>query len=264
MTSSAPAPRPAATRGRPPGPSLVHTVHVHDADLHQIEALWRDLTNAHLGFLDRDLVYVPTDTHRAAPLGWVAIVRLGRQVVVAGPSDQLDRIDNNTRQSVPTQLVSAEHLEELVRPRHTLGPARLYYGASSGASPEAETVGPLAVEDAWVRSVLADATDDERGESAIEDTSSGVFTALTIDGAPAAVAAWRVWPHQVAHLGVLCARSHRRTGVGFAAAYAAISAAVAAGLLPQWRVREGNLPSIALAERLGLRHVGDQFSIRLD
>ncbi len=240
------------------------TALVYDPEMFQVRKMWRELTTAGLGFLDVDLVYRSTDSHRAAPEGWVAIVRLGWQVVVAGPGDQLDRIDSNTRQSFPTQLLSVEHLAEFVCPRHTLGPARLYYGASTGAPPSTATIGPLAVDDARVRAVLADATDDERGESAIDDTTSGVFVALTADGAPGAVAAWRVWPHEVAHVSVLCARTHRRTSVGFAAAHRAITAAVAAGLLPQWRVKEDNLPSIALAERLGLRHLGDQLSIRLD
>lgn len=242
----------------------MNTALVNDPELRQVQRMWRELTTAGLGFFDNNLVYRSTDSHRAAPEGWVAIVRLEWQVVVAGPSDQLDRIDHNTRQSHPTHLVSAEHLAEFVGPRHTLGPARLYYGASTCASPSTTTVGPLDVDDARVRAVLADATDDERDESAVEDTMSGVFVALTADGAPGAVAAWRVWPHEVAHVSVLCARTHRGTGVGFAAAHRAVTAAVAAGLLPQWRVREDNLPSIALAKRLGLRHLGDQLSIRLD
>lgn len=237
---------------------------VNDAEMLQVQRMWRELTTAGLGFYDHDLVHKSTDSHRAAPEGWVAIVRLGWQVVVAGPGDQLDRIDSNTRQSTPTQLVSAEHVAEFVCPRHTLGPARLYYGATSTPSPSTETIGPLAVDDARVRAVLADATDDERDESAIEDTTSGVYVALTADGGPGAVAGWRVWPHEVAHVSVLGACSHRGTGVGFAASHRALTAAVAAGLLPQWRVREDNLPSIALAERLGLHHVGDQYSIRLD
>lgn len=240
------------------------TALVYDPEMSQVQAMWRELTTARLGFFDNDLVYRSTDSHRAAPEGWVAIVRLEWQVVVAGPSDQLDRIDSNTRQSFPSQLLSVEHLAEFVCPRHTLGPARLYYGASKGASPSTATDGPLDVDDSRVRAVLADATDDERGESAIEDATSGVFLALTADGAPGAVAGWRVWPHEVAHISVLCARTHRGTGVGFAAAHRAVAAAVAAGLLPQWRVREDNHPSIALAERLGLRHLGDQLSIRLD
>ena len=243
---------------------LVHTSHVNDAEMLQVQAMWRELTTAGLGFFDLDLVYKSTDSHRAAPEGWVAIVRLGWQVVVAGPNDQLDRIDHNTRQSAPTQLLYAEHLAEFVCPRHTLGPARLYYGTPSAVVPSAATVGPVAVDDARVCAVLADATDDERGESAIEDTTSGVFVALTADGTPGAVAAWRVWPHEVAHISVLCARSLRGTGVGSAAAHRALTAAVASGLLPQWRVRDDNLPSIALAERLGLQHIGDQYSIRLD
>ena len=243
---------------------LVHTSHVNDAEMLRVQAMWRELTGAGLGFYDIDLVYKSADTNRAAPEGWVTIVRLGWQVVVAGPNDQLDRIDSNTRQSHPAQLVYAEHLAEFVCPRHTLGPARLYYGAPSGPSASAETVGPLAVDDARVRAVLADATDEERAESSIEETTSGVFVALTADGTPGAVAGWSVWPRDVAHISVLCARAHRRTGLGFAASHRAITAAVAAGLLPQWRVKDDNLASIALAERLGLQHVGAQFTIRLD
>ena len=149
-------------------------------------------------------------------------------------------------------------------PRHTLGPARLYYGAATSPSPEPATLGPLPVDDPRVRSVLADATDEERGESAIDETTSGVFLAVAVDGAPAAAAAWTVWPQGVAHICVLTARAHRGTGTAFAAAHRALTEAVDVGLLPQWRVRKGNLASIALAERLGMHHVGDQYSIRLD
>lgn len=237
---------------------------MNDDDLVRVQRLWRELTTAGQGFFDNALVYKTTDTHRAAPEGWVAIVRIGWQVVVAGPDWDLTRIDNNTRQSHPTQLVDPEHLAEFVCPRHTLGPARLYYGAPTGAAPSATTVGPLPVDDERVQSVLADATDEERDECGLAETTSGVYVALADDGSPAAAAAWTVWPQDVAHVSVLCAAAHRRSGAAFAASHAALTAAIAAGLLPQWRAREGNETSIALAERLGLEHVGTQLSVHLD
>lgn len=237
---------------------------MNDDDLVRVQRLWRELTTAGLGFFDKPLVYKTTDTHRAAPEGWVAIVRIGWQVVLAGPDWDLTRIDHNTRQSHPTQLVDPQHLAEFVCPRHTLGPARLYYGRPPSTVPAHATVGPLAVDDPRVQAVLADATDEERAESAVDDTTSSVFVALAPDGSPAAAAGWRVWPQEVAHVSVLAAAAHRGTGAAFAASHAALTAAVAAGLLPQWRAAEGNLASIALAERLGLEYFGDQLSIRLD
>lgn len=237
---------------------------MNDDDLARVQRLWRELTTAGLGFFDNPLVYKTADTHRAAPEGWVAIVRIGWQVVVAGPDWDLTRIDHNTRQSHPTQLVDPEHLAEFVCPRHTLGPARLYYGAPSDPAPVTPTFGPLPVDDERVQAVLADATDEERAECGVEETTSGVYLALASDGSATAVAAWTLWPHDVAHISVLCANAHRRTGAAFVAAHRALTEAVAAGLLPQWRVREGNVASTALAERLGLSHVGDQYSIRLD
>ncbi|MEQ1700816.1 MAG: GNAT family N-acetyltransferase [Ilumatobacteraceae bacterium] len=237
---------------------------MNDDDLARVQRLWRELTTAGRGFFDNALVYKTTDTHRAAPAGWVAIVRIGWQVVVAGPDWDLTRIDHNTRHFHPTQLVDPAHLAEFVCPRHTLGPARLYYGAPTGASPSATTLGPLPVDDERVRAVLADATDEERAECGLEDTTSGVFVSLADDGSPAAAAAWTVWPQDVAHVCVLAAATHRGTGAAFAASHAALIAAVAVGLLPQWRAAEGNLASIALAERLGLEYVGEQLSIHLD
>jgi hypothetical protein len=50
---------------------------MNEAQLLQVQAMWRDLTTARLGFFDNDLVDASTDLHRAAPEGWVAIVRLG-------------------------------------------------------------------------------------------------------------------------------------------------------------------------------------------
>lgn len=208
---------------------------VNTEDLERVRSLWRELTTARSGFAGEDLVYAATNSHRAAPDGWVAIVRLGRGVVVAGPDAQLDRIDRNTRQSTPTQLVSAAHIDEFVRPLHTLGPARLYYGAPAGHTPARSTLGPLPVDDDRVQSVLADATDAERGESGVAATTSGVFVALADDATPAAAAGWTVWPHDVAHICVLTATAHRGTGAGLAAAHRALTEAVAAGLLPQWR-----------------------------
>ena len=242
----------------------MQTAGVTDCDLERVRRLWCELTTATDGFTDRDLVVAETDHHRAAPEGWVAIVQLGQRVVMAGPAAQLDRIDVNTRQSQHTQLVDRAHIDEHVRPLHTLGPARLYYGTPTGPVPALSTVGPLALDNPSVQSVLADTTDDERTECGIEHTTSGVFAALAGDGTPMSVCAWTVWPHQIAQVSSLTAASHRGTGAGRAAAHRALTEAVAAGLLPQWRARATNEGSIALAERLGLQHLGDQYSIRLD
>jgi len=61
----------------------------------------------------------------------------------------------------------------------------------------------------------------------------------------------------------LTARSFRRKGLGAAAAVAALDAADARGLLPQWRAAHWNAGSLALARSIGLHQVGSQFSVML-
>ncbi|MGB8860027.1 MAG: GNAT family N-acetyltransferase [Ilumatobacteraceae bacterium] len=235
-----------------------------DGELERVQAVWRELTTARHGFAEHDVCLAETDSHRAAPDGWVAVVRIGHRAVVAGPAAQLDRISDDARRSSPVQLVDRDFVRRHFRPLHTLGPARLYYGSPTVPVPAGRTIGPLELSDSRVQAVLADASQAERDEAGVGHTTSGIFVALDADGVPISVCAWTLWPGDVAHISSLTAAAHRGCGAGLAAAHRALTEAAARGLLPQWRVAHWNAASIGLAQRLGLRHLGDQYSIRLD
>jgi GNAT superfamily N-acetyltransferase len=237
---------------------------MRNADVERVRVLWRDLTDAPKGFAGTGVLVVASDTHRAAPDGWVGIVKLGSDVVVASPSAHVDQVRSAKERLSPDGLVDPDQIETVLHPIQTLGPALLFYGAPSIQTTTSDVIGPLDLEDDRVRAVLTDASDDERSESALDETTSGAFLALSADGSPAAVCGWREWPQGIAHKSSLTARSHRGRGLGRAAAVRALGEATSKGLIPQWRAARSNVSSIALARRLGLVHLGHQYSICLD
>lgn len=81
---------------------------------------------------------------------------------------------------------------------------------------------------------------------------------------PVAAAGYAVWADVLAHLGVLTAPQQRRQGQGTVAAGLAVNAALAAGLLPQWRARPDNEASQQLAHRLGFQPLGSQTTVFID
>lgn len=139
----------------------------------------------------------------------------------------------------------------------------LFYGRPVAIAARHEVIGPLPVAHTLVAELMAQASDDEREESALEETTSGVYLAMNSLGAPAAACAWRTWAHDVAHLSVLSAVGQRYRGFGRAAAEVALSTVLVGGLLPQWRAAVDNGPSIALAVALGLQPAGRQLSLQL-
>jgi len=240
-------------------------VDVSPADLERVRALWRDLADAPGGFRQTELLVVGSDAHRLSPLGWCGIVELHGAIVVACPSAAADRVRHLLAGADPGQLVEPRYVSELLDPADTLGPAVLLYGRPSvGAQSMARNaIGPVDIADHRVRLVCEDASQAEREETGIDETTSGAYLSFADDGSPASVCAWREWPHGVAHMSSLTATSFRRKGLGAAAAVAALDAADARSLLPQWRAAHWNAGSLALARSIGLHQVGSQFSVML-
>jgi RimJ/RimL family protein N-acetyltransferase len=87
------------------------------------------------------------------------------------------------------------------------------------------------------------------------DSASWCFGSVVGDDLVAA-AGYQCWPPELAHLAVFCRPDHRRRGQAATALRAAIAHALGAGLLPQYRARDGNVASRALAERLGFAEYG--------
>jgi len=79
---------------------------------------------------------------------------------------------------------------------------------------------------------------------------------LRAEGHIVAVAGYERWPGEIAQLQVFCHPGYRRRGLAAKSLTAAISHALADNLLPQYRARDGNAASLALAKRVGFVEYG--------
>lgn len=151
-----------------------------------------------------------------------------------------------------------ESVQPLVRGK-TLGPAHLAY-LPDGSAPSLNRQKHVTVADPAELSRWLEMQSDEDIE---ESDSAELETPLVLrrEGTLVGVAGWTRWPTAVAHIGVLVAEAHRGGGVGTTLGGAAVDAAVAEGLSPQWRAAASNDASRAIARRIGLVEFGRQLSV---
>lgn len=135
------------------------------------------------------------------------------------------------------------------------GPAYLaYWPPSSQVPPPQGLIRELSADDGASLTALRDLAPEEWSEAGI-GADSRVFGAL-VAGRIVAVAGYECWPAQLAHLQVFCLPDYRRRGLATNALRGAMRHALAAGLLPQYRARDANMASRALATRLGFVEYG--------
>lgn len=191
--------------------------------------------------------------------GWIAILALDGTITAAVPRAELATpVADALAGLTPTEAVTPE----VVRPRlpatsAVLGPAWLSYPPRAFVPPgdgEADPVTP-----AELAGFLAEVPRDDLLESSVDELAEPLFAGRTPDGTLAAVAGYRRWPNDVAHISILTAPAHRRRGHAHRAASRALAHAADRGLLPQWRARPE--ASRALARRLGLVELGAQLSL---
>ena len=111
-----------------------------------------------------------------------------------------------------------------------------------------------------VELILSGCTKDEQEESGVA-TMPFIFIADSVVEKPGAVASYEIWNGKIAQLGVLTKPEHRGQGLASSAAHAAAKAALATGLIPQWRCQIGNVSSYRLSQKLGFHQVGLQLAI---
>ncbi|USQ77497.1 GNAT family N-acetyltransferase [Ornithinimicrobium cryptoxanthini] len=194
----------------------------------------------------------------------VTFVRLLSHGVIVGPQWAIDRAADRS----DDELAELQVLQELTADHDSrpLGAATLSFtDVSIDGLPEAVT----ADDDATVATLEGRCPPEDVEEVGL----AGMPTRWVVLGsspeaprekAPAAAAGFVVWADVLAHLGVLTAPDQRRQGQGTVAAGLAINAALAAGLLPQWRSRADNEASQQLARRLGFQPLGSQTTVHID
>lgn len=241
--------------------------------------LWEVLAGSVTAFpTDGGVAVVVAPDSLLCPPGWVGVVELeGSALVTAPDAATADRVRTLTGLTGGSRT-DARAVSARLPVVEVLGPARLaYLDAASLTTVELRTAPPpddhadharpdlrdvvaLDASGPALRALLDRVTADDADESGVGELTSPAF-ALRRAGAVVAAAGFRAWPGDVAHLSVLSAPEVRGLGYGRLVARAATTAALDAGLLPQWRARVE--PSRRIARSLGYRDLGSQLSVRL-
>jgi predicted GNAT family acetyltransferase len=143
-----------------------------------------------------------------------------------------------------------------------IGPAFIGYADSVAAAPQAARL--LNADDTTAVAALRAACRElewEHGGSEVgQHPAFGVF----VDDQLAAFAGYEIWGGTIAHISVISHPGHRGRGFGSAAVAQLTAHALAAGLLPQYRTRDSNQPSMRIAERLGFKRYATSLAMRME
>ncbi|MFB8352242.1 GNAT family N-acetyltransferase [Streptomyces niveus] len=268
-----------------------------DPELDHARALWSELAGVPVEFTAPAAV-VTAPGSRLCPPGWAGIVRIGDAAVVTAPDTRgAEALGAAVRKLTPAELVDPVRLGKALSGTgapvlDVLGPATLSYvgrDAFVPALPEeaGTTVERAAPGDPALTALLAGAGQGDADESGLDEITSPAFLLREAAGARTggegvgagagagegagawagggagevvAAAGYVTWPRSVAHVCVLVAPHRRGRRLAGIVASAAVSHALDAGLLPQWRARP--YPSRRVAAALGFRELGAQLSVR--
>jgi len=227
-----------------------------DLLLDRARAAWCGYARTTLEFPATGFAVAVSESSVLCPPGWVGIVELGGAGIATVPLAQL---------AEPVTNALAAHgfdgVADRLPVRDTLGPATLAFLAPGDFTAPAPgtPVERLPDGDAGLLELFAGTDPEELDESGVAGLPE--LWALRSGDRVVAVAGYARWPSEVAHLCVLTANGYRGRGFATAVSAGAVSGALAAGLLPQWRARP--VESRRVARALGFRELGRQLSLQL-
>ncbi|HEY1135632.1 MAG TPA: GNAT family protein [Nocardioides sp.] len=219
---------------------------------------WAEALGVDVAALERPGVHVVERTGATTDTGADAVVVLvvGDSCIVACPPDLVGAV-----RALPlADLLAAERLAELLPvPAHPLGTATLaFIDAPPPAPPHAaRRATPDDVEEVRTR-----VGPDEWDESGLADLTER-WAVPGPDGCAVALAGFSPWREHVAQLGVVAVPEVRGRGYARSAATAAVTHALAEGLVVQWRSSIGNTTSARLGAALGCVPIGRQSAVLL-
>jgi hypothetical protein len=191
------------------------------------------------------------------------IVGTSSATVVSLPAGQAYTFENaglnlEQMERSPRRYVASCTSSEFLNVR---GPAYLAYWRPSSPQPTPRGQTELLGDDALASlEPLRDIAPAEWEESGI-GPDSRVFV-LRVEERIVAVAGYERWSNQIAQLQVFCHPAYRRRGLAAEPPKTAISEALTDNLLPQYRARDGNAASVALARRVGFVEYGWMATVR--
>ncbi|TJZ99537.1 GNAT family N-acetyltransferase [Actinacidiphila oryziradicis] len=236
-----------------------------DPLLVRARGLWEDLASVPVSFAPTGGVNVVVSPESGmCPVGWVGVVALGGSAIVTAPSELAAVIVRDALAALPVEAVAdADAVREVLSVTGVLGPAALAYVSPDEfrpVQPGVLTLEQLPGEHSDLRALEKLAGDEDADESDLARITSPAFV-VREGGQVVAAAGYRVWPSRTAHIGVLTAPAWRGRGLAGVTGSGAVTHALAADLLPQWRARVPASRRVALA--LGFRELGAQLSIEI-
>ncbi len=143
------------------------------------------------------------------------------------------------------------------------GVALLAYGESRSLRlADTDGVVPIPDDDPRLARLERAAVVEEWLEASADEPSTA-RVGIVEDGALVAVASLQIWDDTVGHIGVYTHHDARGRGLAARTASAVIGDAITRGLVPQWRARLDNEPSVAVAAQLGCVPAGRQIFVRV-
>lgn len=226
--------------------------------------LWEELAAAPVSFARAGGVSVAVaPDSRMCPAGWVGVVTIGDAAIVTAPGEEAAAVRDAFAGLPVAALTDPDVVGEVLPVARTLGPAALAYVSGQDFRPVPSTAPQarqLPCGHAELRALEAACDADEADESGLAGITSPAFV-VRRGGVVVAAAGYRRWPAGTAHVCVLTAPEWRGRGFARVTGSAAVSHALAEGLLPQWRARTPVSRRTALA--LGFRELGAQLSVLL-
>jgi GNAT superfamily N-acetyltransferase len=205
------------------------------------------------------LQVVVDEAPRLCRPGWIGIVAFDGLVTAVAPTVELAAgLRHGLGVLEPERATCPEALAAFLPTlRQVRGPAALFYpsGPLRPPSSRVERTSP-----ADLATLIASAPIEELDESGLAEITSHAYVARSSDGVVVAASGYRHWPHQIAHLSVLTHPEHRRHGLARETGTAAVLAAQAEGLVPQWRAASSASKAVAVA--IGLAEMGSQVSLQ--
>lgn len=237
-------------------------------------ALWRELAGVPVEFAAPGAVVIAPRS-RLCPPGWSGIVRIGDAAVVTAPDARCaEALGAAVRRPAYAELTDPVQLGAALSGTaapvlEVLGPATLSYLDRDSFVPAlpaeaGTTVERAAPDDIAMTALLVGVGKGDADESGLDEITSPAFLLREGPGGAGdvvAAAGYTTWPRAVAQLCVLVAPHRRGRRLARTVASAAVSHAIGAGLLPQWRARP--YPSRRVAAALGFRELGSQVSVRM-
>lgn len=216
----------------------------------------------------------PTSTrvqeHAGAMVGstGIWILAVGPQPLVSMPKEALDTLEERACNWTRTLVADTSALSVELRPlpiERIVGPACIGYGTSKTLDlsiglrahrltqadyPGVARLQAMCSGEAW-----------EHGGS--DPHAVPTFGCVNKHGDVLALAGYKVWGGAIAHISIVSAPREQGRGHATAAVACAAQHALSAGLVPQYRTLASNVPSMAVAKKLGFKPYGFSVFVRL-